>query len=218
MKILACDTTHGTCSVALLDGDAVMAQGSDTEHSKQAERLFAVIGDVLARASCTYNDLGAVAVTIGPGSFTGVRIGIAAARGIALAADIPVIGVTSFESVAQQVPEQSAIPICVALDAKRGQAYVQSFSSTCEPLNEPQICDYNEVGQHMPQGVFFLAGSGLTQIEDQLDFATVAGKSDLLPEALSVARVAMRKYRGGQYEQSALPLYIRLPDAKVSQE
>ena len=99
-RLLALDCAAGACSVAVLDATGVLAAAHRVMDRGQAEALMPMIADVLAEAGIAARDLCAVAATGGPGSFTGVRIGLAAARGIALAAGLPTVPVTTLEAVA----------------------------------------------------------------------------------------------------------------------
>lgn len=136
MKILALDSANDNCSAAYaVDGDVrafdfrEMARG-------QAEALMPMVQGVMTRAKASYFDLDAVAVTVGPGSFTGVRIGLAAARGIAMAARVGMIGVSALRvagfKAAKQFPNQK---VCVFFDTKRGDYYAQAFE------NGAPVCD-----------------------------------------------------------------------------
>jgi tRNA threonylcarbamoyladenosine biosynthesis protein TsaB len=126
-RLLALDCAAGACSVAVLDATGVLAAAHRAMDRGQAEALMPMIADVLAEAGIAARDLGAVAATVGPGSFTGVRIGLAAARGIALAAGLPTVPVTTLEAVAETA-EPGPEPLLVVLDAKRNDFYGQWFA------------------------------------------------------------------------------------------
>ena len=104
MRLLALDTATAACSVALWRDGAVLARRFEAMLRGQSEALMPMVGAVLAEAGCGFKDLDAIAVTVGPGAFTGLRIGLAAARGMALAAELPLIGVTTLEAVVHGVP------------------------------------------------------------------------------------------------------------------
>lgn len=93
-KILAIDCAHGDCSAALSDGEKIISEIDEQMERGQAERLIPMVRDVLKQADASFADIDVVAVTTGPGSFTGVRVGLAAADGIAMAAGLPMIGVS----------------------------------------------------------------------------------------------------------------------------
>jgi tRNA threonylcarbamoyladenosine biosynthesis protein TsaB len=135
MILLAIDTAGPRLQLALLRSDTIdtlvepMAQG-------QAERIFPAIDELLARTGTSYADLTRLAVTTGPGSFTGLRIGLSAARGLGLALERPVVGVPTLFAISLGGP---AKPFTVALDAKRGEAYVQSFSAPGKLSDEARL-------------------------------------------------------------------------------
>ena len=143
--ILSIDTSTGQCAVALVDGprEWSLAEAMDRGH---AERLFPMIEEVLAEAGADFNDLTRVAVCTGPGSFTGLRVGVAAARGLALGCGIPAIGITRFEACA--TPETARI----ALPGRGGQIYVQDFTDG-SPSGGPRI-EAGEAEDRLPDPVF----------------------------------------------------------------
>ena len=126
--ILAFDTSAAHCAAALLLGDRVILRFEDMQKG-QAERLLPLLEEVLSEGCVAWRDVTALAVGTGPGNFTGVRIAVAAARGLALGLGIPAIGVTRLEAVAHGLPR----PISVMEDARRDQIYVQSFADALEP-------------------------------------------------------------------------------------
>lgn len=121
--ILAFDTSAAQCAAALLCGDRVWLK-IEAMDKGQAERLLPLLAEVLAEAGVAWRDLAAIAVGTGPGNFTGVRISVAAARGLALGLGIPALGVTRLEALAHGLPR----PLTVIEDARRGEVYVQSFT------------------------------------------------------------------------------------------
>jgi tRNA threonylcarbamoyladenosine biosynthesis protein TsaB len=120
--ILAFDTSAAHCAAALLWGDRVVLRLEEMQKG-QAERLFPMLEEVLTEGGVAWRDLAAIAVGTGPGNFTGVRISVAAARGLALALGVPAIGVTRLEAMAYGATR----PVSVVEDARRGEVYVQSF-------------------------------------------------------------------------------------------
>ncbi len=123
--VLAFDTAAAHCAAALLSGDRLW-QISEPMDKGQAERLFPLLCSLLAQAGLGWKDLDLLAVGIGPGNFTGVRIAVAAARGLALSLGIPAMGVTRLQALAHGLPR----PLTVIEDARRGECYVQQFGIT----------------------------------------------------------------------------------------
>ncbi len=123
--ILAFDTSAAHCAAALLIGDRIAASSFEPMEKGQAERLIPLCEDLLGAAGLGWRDLTAIAVGTGPGNFTGVRIAVAAARGLALSLGIPALGVTRLEAVAYGLPR----PVMVVEDARRGEVYAQAFGA-----------------------------------------------------------------------------------------
>ena len=121
--ILAFDCSAAHCAAALLSGGRIVTH-VEMMAKGQAERLVPMLDEVLAGQGVVWADLSAIVVGVGPGNFTGIRIAVALARGLALGLGVPAIGVTGFEAMA----DGALLPVTVVLDAPRGQAYVQAFT------------------------------------------------------------------------------------------
>ncbi|RMF12046.1 MAG: tRNA (adenosine(37)-N6)-threonylcarbamoyltransferase complex dimerization subunit type 1 TsaB, partial [Alphaproteobacteria bacterium] len=171
VTVLAIDTSQGACSAALLEGDVVRAHAFEVLGRGHAERLVPMVQDVMAAAGRGFSDLDLIGVTVGPGTFTGVRIGLAAARGFALAQGLPVAGVTSTEVVAEAValaPEGDDLPprLAVIHDARRGEVYIQLFErddpeAPPHPSGDPEVVGCEHVTEYLPAGALAVAGTGV---------------------------------------------------------
>ena len=139
----------------------------------QADQLVALIDDLLRAARLDYRALGVIAVNHGPGSFTGrAQRRVAAARGLALAAGLPVLAVTSLEALAAAVPERAAGRCVAALDARRGQVYVQVFDRQRRPQSRARAPDCRQqAAADLPAGPLRLVGSGAVLIRAALPAA-----------------------------------------------
>ena len=148
MKILAIDSTHTLCSAAFFDGRNTVSEIVEEREHGQAERLIPMIQEVLKKANVGFQDINAVAVTTGPGSFTGVRVGLAAADGIALAAGLPMIGVSLLDVLAWKVYKNNPEikKLCLVLETKRDDFYVQSFDAG-KPLMPPGVLSAEKISQ-----------------------------------------------------------------------
>ncbi len=135
MRILALDSATSACSVAVFCDDEVIAHGYEEMSRGQAETLIPMVADAMSAAGLVFDALDAIAVTMGPGAFTGVRIGLSTAQSLALAADKPLVGVTTLEAVFA-AQGQASTPFLVALDTKRTDIYAQLFDSDGEALTE----------------------------------------------------------------------------------
>lgn len=173
MPILAIDTAAPRLQLALLMGERVETIVEDMPQG-QAERIFPAIDELLARGGVTYKDLKRIAVTTGPGSFTGLRIGLSAARGLGLALGVPVIGVPSLLALSLPVSYNRA---AVLLDARRDEAYFQAFSGPAIPASEPQLLPMAEARARIPPGAEVLT----TPFVDIAALARLAATLD--PEA-----------------------------------
>lgn len=219
MKILAMDTACSACSVALAVDGAVVASDRAAMARGHAEALMPMVRSVMARAGVAFAALDLVAVTVGPGSFTGLRTGLAAARGIGLAQNIPVVGVTTLEALAAAAardPAASALPIVVVLETRRADLYVQRFglSSDRGPAPESEILAVPpEAALHLvPESGALLAGDGAARL------LAVAGpnmrrtirhaEAVCLPAAADVAAIALVR---AAVPLPAVPLYIHPP-------
>ena len=147
MLILAIDTALDACAAAVLDTEAgkLIAQESQAMKRGHAEALMPLIGRVIAASGTAFTGLGRIAVTTGPGSFTGLRVGLSAARGIALAANIPVVGVTTLAAYAAPIVSQNAEhPVVSAIDARHDHVYLQVVSGNGSALVRPCLAPMSE--------------------------------------------------------------------------
>jgi len=128
MRILAIDTALEACSVLLMEGDAIVAREHEAMARGHAEALMPMIARLRAETSLDFATLDRIAVTVGPGSFTGLRVGIAAARGIGLAAGEPVVGVTTLAALAAPlIAADTSTPVVAAIDARHDHVFLQAF-------------------------------------------------------------------------------------------
>ncbi|MBN9305092.1 MAG: tRNA (adenosine(37)-N6)-threonylcarbamoyltransferase complex dimerization subunit type 1 TsaB [Devosia sp. 67-54] len=146
--LLAIDTAAPRLQLALLGADGSLETLVEDMATGQAERLFPALAELLERAHAGYADLTRIAVTTGPGSFTGLRIGLSAARGLGLALDIPVLGIPSLLALSLA----AAGPAAVLLDARRNEAYVQSFAGPGRPLDPPALLPMDAARARLPHG------------------------------------------------------------------
>lgn len=221
MNILAIETTSTACSAAILTERGAWERLEPIARG-HAERLIPLIGEALDEAGCSYADLTLIAVATGPGAFTGIRVGLAAARGIALAAGLPCLGVTSFEAILDEVRVdalaawargQSAL---VVLDSRRVELFAQVFAP---PEGSPQavfVAAPGDMPRRAAGSVGLIAGVGLDRVRaayrlDNHDIGPCAIESG--PRAVAVARVAARTWRGGHRPVGFPdPIYLRAPD------
>jgi len=232
MNILGLDSAQAACSVALSRAGKAPVTRYAEGAKNHAEILLPMVGEVLDEAGCAIGDLDGLGVTIGPGTFSGVRIALAAARGLALVANLPVIGVTSLEAVAAKpLPEnlQAGDGLRIAsFDARRGELYIQCFDAKLSPLSQPAllpIADAVGLISGLPQGPLMgpliLSGTGAALLEDRLaGTGRQTRRTEVLfPDAATVIQLAAPRLEAqlakGADAPLPEPLYIRAPDAKL---
>ena len=219
MNLLAFDTATTACSAALWRGNTggagrVVACALVAMARGQSEALIPMIQGVLAEAETGFEALDRLAVTVGPGAFTGLRIGLAAARGLALASGLPITGITTFEAIAHAVDPaaRAGQRLLVAIDAKRADVYAQLFDDALAPLSPPQSLLPEEVPTLLPRqsrGPVLLVGDGAARVAEVLPELPRADAPGW-PDAAHVAALAAERPR----ESTApAPLYLRPPQA-----
>lgn len=192
----------------------------------QSERLMPMVREVLSEAGADFPDLDLLAVTTGPGAFTGLRIGLAAARGMALAGDLACFGVTTLDAVAAGVSEteRQKANMLVVLDSKRAEVYAQAFRSDLRPLSEAQALMPADLAALTANGEgdanrVLVAGDGAGQVIQALKdkgIEAVLSTAPGVPDAATVAAIAAERWSSDQPAEPLRPLYLRPPDAKAS--
>ena len=222
MHVLAFDTCFGQVSVAVrhrtADGAWVTHALAETLTTGHAERLLPMIDAVMTEAGSRFADIERIAVTLGPGTFTGVRTGIAAARALSLATGKPVAGMTSLALMAHSAlgwlsDSRHGRPLAVAVDARRGELYVQLFSADGDPVTGPRIMRLADALALLPEGNSLVAGSGgplLAGLAAARGRAIQAVLPALEPDARALAGLAGTL----PLLDPVKPLYLRAPDAK----
>jgi tRNA threonylcarbamoyladenosine biosynthesis protein TsaB len=224
IKLVAIDTACGACSAALWSDGVVVSSRFREMVRGQAEALMPMVVDVMRDAQVDFAALDLIAVTIGPGSFTGLRTGLAAARGLAQARALPVIGVTTTEAIALAAIRRADTgprrAVTVVLNSRRNDLYVQHFSAGLVPMGAPFTALPEEIARAAPRSGVVFAGDATGQImdivqagEDSPEFSCfpVSG-----PDAIFVAEVAANRWSSQPVKETSFPdklLYLRAPDA-----
>ena len=216
--ILAFDTSAGACSAAVRSDGGTLAGRYEERARGQAEILMPMVGEVISAAGLAYADLDLIATTVGPGSFTGMRIGIAAARAMSLAARIPVLGLTTLEVVAAGIDgtEAGPHPVLACVESKREDIYAQLFGADGEPKTEPMAATPTALAADLSiDGGLILAGSASKPMAAALeeagrDFRMADGPAE--PQAAVAARMAEKRWTPGVSPAPLAPLYLRPPD------
>jgi len=226
VKILALDTATSACSVAVRIDGKITASAFEMMTRGQSEALMPMVLRVLSESNLMVVEFDLIAVTCGPGAFTGLRIGLAAARGLALASGVPCCGVTSTQAIAEAVahqknPDES---ILVVLDSKRADIYVQAFDPEGAALTPPEAIVLEHLPGHLVAlgltGPLVVAGDAAQRALTHLKKTGVPGTftqsgAPEVPDARFVAEVAERLKQAGRPLAGTSPLYLRPPDAVI---
>jgi tRNA threonylcarbamoyl adenosine modification protein YeaZ len=217
MRVLAIDTALEACSAAVLDSDqgGILAAESLPMVRGHAEALMPLVARVMSEARLEFLELDRVAVTVGPGSFTGLRVGVSAARGIAVAAGKPAVGLTTLAAyAAPYIAADDVTPLIVAIDARNNQVYMQLFGNGGRTLIQPKVASVRDAVRAAITGPARIVGSGAALVADAWP------ASERRPTIVDTARAPVIDWVAhlGAAAAKALslpkPLYLRAPDAQ----
>lgn len=214
MKLLAVDSAASLCAACVWDTEAERELGRSVADigKGHAERLMATIAEALAAAGADYSDLGRLAVSTGPGSFTGVRVGVSAVRGLALALKVPATGVTTLDALAVEAAITfPSRPVMVAIEAGRGDLYVALYDDAGKMSYDACVLTFADALALATKAVPVLCGSAAPKIAeamaDALDLGPLAATADIA----TYAKIAARRQSPTDKPR---PVYLREPDAK----
>lgn len=206
--ILAIDTCLTACSVAVVEGERVLAAASEPMTRGHQERLAPLVAEMMTQAGAEFAALDRIGVTVGPGSFTGLRVGLAFAKGLGLALERPCIGVGTLEALAAGLPATGLR--AAAIDAGRGRVFLQVFDGEAA-IVAPDSLDVPTAAARLAElaqgGDLTLTGPGAHLVAGVIGQARLAEQA--APDPRTVARLAARAAVA-----PARPLYLRAPDAK----
>jgi tRNA threonylcarbamoyladenosine biosynthesis protein TsaB len=221
MLILAIDTALDACAAAILDTEAgkLIARESQAMKRGHAEALMPLIARVMKQSGVAFAALDRIAVTTGPGSFTGLRVGLSAARGIALAANKPAVGVTTLTAYAAPVVSESGEqPVISVIDARHDHVYFQVVSGNGSSLIWPRVAPIEEALAASRFGAPHLVGNAAGILADRWPAdAPPPFKVDAQP-APDIAWVGWLGAAVSPDTAPARPYYLRAPDAKPSKD
>lgn len=207
MLVLGLDTCLNACSVAVLDGERVLAHRTEAMARGHQERLAPMAQAAMADAGLSFAQLRRIGATVGPGSFTGLRVGVAFAKGLGSALGVPAVGVGSLEALAA---EASGL-VAAAIDARREQIYLQVFEDG-EPLMAPDVLPIGTAAARLAElamgRALALVGSGAPLLAE-----TAPGANVIVPEGCDARHVA--RLAAAKSPTPIRPLYLRAPDAKL---
>ncbi len=212
--ILHIETATTNCSVCVAQDEVVLAlKEYNTPNYSHSEQLHVFIQKVLAEASISNNALDAIAVSQGPGSYTGLRIGVSAAKGLCFALDVPLIAVSTLESMAMRVNTDSFDFIIPMLDARRMEVYSQIFDTNLNTIREikAEIIDEQSFNNYVSQGKLLLLGSGAAKCKAILSSKNIVFDTAVVPSAKEMVTIANAKYQNAQFEDVAYfePFYLK---------
>ena len=224
VKILAIDTATTSCSVAILDAGTLCAEITMRKGQTHSKHLMATIDSALKMANFSMNELDGFAVTIGPGSFTGLRIGISTIKGLALAVGKPVVGIATLETLAWQCADHAHL-ICPLLDARKAEVYAAAFRYREDRLimqTDACVAKPEEFVRKIKESCIFV-GSGARlyrrEIENLLgDSAHFVPQGQNMIRASSVAFLGQNRLRANDTDSIAdlTPFYVRKSDAELN--
>ena len=220
MNVLAFDTVASSCAITILQNHKILAEEQQFIDRGHAEILLPLIESTLAAANLSYHELDLLAVTIGPGAFTGIRVGLATARSLALACKVPLVGITNFAALAHAIPvsERAGRKILIVLETKRSDFYICVYDENLSVLVKPMTIDGGGLGLLIQKGTLLLAGDAIARAlpflqEPNLQIVKSTTKTYVDPAI--VAELAVGIINSGVTLNKPLPFYLKPPDVKL---
>ena len=212
MILLALSTSGRAASAALLKDDVPLAEATRDEGLTHSETILLLAAELLDQTGLAPRDIGVFAADVGPGSFTGVRIGVCAVNAMAAACGAPVVAVSSLAALREGISEEPG-PVCTLLDARNGNAYAALFDKqAC--LMQPAAAIVAELLPTLPRGTLFVGEAYRDEILSIVPNARFATPQQNLLTALPVAHAAWRLFSAGETVREAMPLYLRPTQAE----
>ncbi len=207
MRLLAIDTCLDASQAALIDDDEVVFACSEPMHRGHQERLAPMLAEAMAAAGVGFDGIDRIGVTVGPGSFTGLRVGLAFAKGLAIARGLPCVGVGVLEALAASAGATGRV--LAAIDAKREQLYLQAFDDgrATGPPRAERIADF---ALPQPSRGLTIVGSGAPVLAQAAPDARILPLA--APDPVAIARLAAR---APETDAPPSPIYLRAPDARL---
>ena len=220
---LALDATGFACSVVVATGEHELSRDRLATRYGQAERLFPMIDDAIRRAGLLPSAIDLIGVVVGPGSFTGIRVSLSAARGIALATQAQLVGVTGFEAVTADLAPSVITNgnfLLIALESRREDLFIQIFDRTGDPLLKaravrPALLSAT-LSDVIGEAPLLVAGDAaeraLNALAQRPDTTAIEASA---PDAVGLLRAVLTHWRAGERGGKPLPLYLRAPDVTL---
>ena len=212
--LLCIETATTNCSVALVNEEGLLAYKEDYDNNySHAERLHVFIRDMLAEAKIDFADLSAIAVSKGPGSYTGLRIGVSAAKGLCYALDIPLLSVPTLKGLAKQITAGNGV-IIPMIDARRMEVYSAIYdASTYEEIKETkaEILEPESYQRYLEKGKVYFIGNGVAKFKEICDHPNAEFILGKLPSAKEMAILGYDKFLNKDFEDVSYfdPYYLK---------
>jgi tRNA threonylcarbamoyladenosine biosynthesis protein TsaB len=212
--ILNLETSTTNCSVCLsVDGEVVSIRENNTPNYSHSEQLHVFIEECIEESRYEMSDLNAVAVSMGPGSYTGLRIGVSAAKGLCFALDIPLIAIATLKSLASQLHVSLGEYIIPVLDARRMEVYSAVFDASINQIRETQaeIINKESFQNYLKGDKVNFIGSGADKIKGILSNLNAKFFIEAVPSSKEMAKLTYEKYEKGEFEDIAYfePYYLK---------
>ena len=212
--ILHLETATTNCSVSISkDDEIVVLKENNAASYSHSEQLHVFIKEALKEASLSFSDLDAVAISKGPGSYTGLRIGVSAAKGICFSLDIPLISIPTLQSMARQVDLKPGELVIPALDARRMEVYSCVYNNNYQEVRETRAEIINEESfvEYLGENEVYVVGSGAEKCRGVLQHPNFIFDESVVPSAEDMVSMAFEKYESKQFEDVAYfePYYLK---------
>ena len=225
MKVLGVDTSTSCGSLGIIDDDAVVAEYALLRDETHSTRLVPAIQALLKEARLDLNKIDGMAVSLGPGSFTGLRVGLSAVKGLALAAERPVVGVPTLDALAFNLPFTPYV-ICPLVDARKGEVYTALYKDgeggRVEQLTPYQVVAPLDLLEKLPLQETIFLGDGVEVygelIEERLGVKVLFAPPHLrFLRGSTVAEIGLQRFKKGETDDisSMVPIYVRPSDAEI---
>ena len=215
MAIILClETATTNCSVALCEeGNLIALKEDNSKGYSHAEKLHVFIDEILKENNLKIDNLDAIAISKGPGSYTGLRIGVSAAKGLCFAQDIPLISVPTLTALAKQVNPKEGEQIIPMLDARRMEVYSAVFDSAFNQIRETkaQVLSEESFQEELAKGKVYFIGNGVAKFREICEHPNAEFIEDRLPSAKEMNTIAYDKYKISDIEDVAYfePYYLK---------
>ena len=212
--LLNLETATTNCSVSISDNEkTIFLKENNAAEYSHSEQLHVFIKDILEEASLAFSDLDAIAVSKGPGSYTGLRIGVSAAKGLCFSLDIPLISVPTLQSMARQVKSEENEVIIPVLDARRMEVYSAVYDENYQEIRETkaEIIEPSSFENYVNYRRVYVVGSGAEKCKETLEYPNFEFDTSLTPSANEMAVIAYQKFQKQEFEDVAYfePYYLK---------